>query len=59
MGAGYVIAKQSGPAGFIHAAEYWYCPSLEMAEKKYAEIIHSKTSRSKGRQYREIVLLAT
>ncbi len=53
-GAGYVIAKQSGPEGFIHAEEFWYRPSLELAEKKYAEIIHAKTSRNNGRQYREV-----
>ena len=53
-GAGYVIAKQSGPAGFINAAEYWYRPSLELAEKKYSDIIRSKTGRDKGRQYREV-----
>ncbi len=52
-GAGYVIAKQSGPAGFINAEEFWYRPSLELAEKKYTDILHAKTGRKTGRLYRE------
>ncbi len=55
-GAGYVIAKQSGPTGFIHAEEFWYRPTREMAEIKYTEIVRSKTGRSKGRRYREVNL---
>jgi hypothetical protein len=53
-GAGYVIAKQSGPAGLMKAEEFWYRPSLELAEKKYTDIIHAKTGRKTGRQYSEV-----
>ena len=51
-GNGYVITKESGPAGRAKLAESWYRDSLEHAEKKYERIYRSKTSRTSGRRYR-------
>ncbi len=51
-GNGYVITKESGPAGRGKLAESWYRDSLELAEKKYEGIYRSKTSRRAGRSYR-------
>ena len=51
-GVGYVITKESGPAGKGKLAESWYRDSLELAVKKYEGIFRSKTSRSTGRRYR-------
>ena len=51
-GLGYVITKESGPAGRVKLSESWYRDSLEQAEKKYEGIFRQKTSRRTGRTYR-------
>lgn len=51
-GNGYVVTKESGPAGRVKLAESWHRDSLELAEKKYQGIFRSKTSRTAGRRYR-------
>lgn len=51
-GNGYVVTKESGPAGRAKLAESWHRDSLELAEKKYEGIFLSKTSRTAGRIYR-------
>ena len=53
--AGFVIEKLSGPAGHESAGEWWYRPSRAEADTKYAAIIKSKTGRSTGRRYHEII----
>lgn len=51
---GFVISKLSGPAGKERAAEEWYRPTLDLAERKFGTLIRSKTTRKTGRQYREV-----
>lgn len=51
-GVGYVITKESGPAGRGKLTESWFRDSLELAEKKYEGIFRLKTSRTSGRRYR-------
>lgn len=52
--SGFVISKLSGPAGRESAAEEWYRPTLELAEKKFGALVRNMTTRQIGRQYREI-----
>ena len=56
--AGFVIAKQSGPEGAENAREWWYRPTLEQAEMKYAGIVRTKTRRGTGRRYHEVATAA-
>lgn len=51
-GIGYIVTKESGPAGRVKLSESWYRDSLEQAEKKYERICRVKTSRTAGRRYR-------
>ena len=51
-GVGYVVTKESGPAGRGKLTESRYRDSLEQAEKKYEGIFRLKTSRTTGRRYR-------
>lgn len=53
-GHGYVVSKISGLAGMEKSVEEWFRRTLDLAEKKFAGILRSKTMRRTGRQYREL-----
>jgi len=51
--AGYAICKLSGPSGSSRVGEAWYREDILSAERKFDGIIRKKTTRAKGRVYRD------
>ena len=53
---GFAVIKRSGQQAAKGVEEAWFRRTLESAEKKYLDTIKQKTSRTTGRQYKEVIV---
>lgn len=51
---GFAVIKRSGQQSAKGVEDAWFRRTLEGAQKKYQDIINQKTSRTSGRQYKEV-----
>ncbi|BET57743.1 hypothetical protein [Geobacter sp. 60473] len=51
---GFAVIKRSGQQAARGVEEAWFRRTLDSAEKKYLDTIKQKTSRTTGRQYKEV-----
>lgn len=54
---GFAVIKRSGQQAAKGLEDAWFRRTLESAEKKYSDTIKQKTSRTSGRQYKEVTAL--
>lgn len=51
---GFAVIKRSGQQSAKGVEEAWFRRTLDGAEKKYLDTLKLKTSRTAGRQYKEV-----
>lgn len=51
---GFAVIKRSGQQAAKGLEDSWFRRTLESAEKKYHDTVKQKTSRTTGRQYKEV-----
>lgn len=51
---GFAVIKRSGQQSTKGVEDAWFRRTLDSAQKKYHDIITQKTSRTTGRQYKEV-----
>src|SRR5262245_12062521 len=51
---GFAVIKHSGQQAAKGVEDAWFRRTWDSAEKKYLDVIKQKTSRTTGRQYKEV-----